>query len=53
MYTISLTPLSLISQPLVVGLFTTFPLKYIVDEPPPSKLYTVLAPSEAANVASS
>ncbi len=39
MYTISLTFLSEILFPFVVGLFTTSPINHIVDEPPPSRLY--------------
>lgn len=37
-YTMSLTLLSLMLLPLVVGLLTTEPQKTMVDEPPPSRL---------------
>lgn len=48
----SLTFLSEIVFPLVVGLFIIFPLKYIVEEPPPSRLYAVSQPRSLRTLAS-
>ena len=48
----SLTFLSDIDLPLVVGLLTTFPIKYIVAEPPPLRLYAVSQLSSLSTVAS-
>ena len=52
MHMMSLTFLSLILFPFVVGLLITSPLKYIVEEPPPSRLYADETPRSFINSAS-